>query len=184
MAHDRSFIQAHDRLAYIRRPGIQLQHILHSLNELLCHLRHAPHSFPPRPQIVVGQHASDCLAPDGADNASTHRRFCNESDGPTSAPFGCRTAHHCDDRGLLRAGEHLLWFRPWIVGQDELKTSGEVALPDTPNFAWVASLGFRSRANGAAVIQQQQLPNTPISRLQLLSRVSLFFRSQELAVGV
>lgn len=59
---DRFFLEANWQLQWIIRPFPEFRHTLHGLNAVAGPVRHAPHCFPPRPQVVVEKQDEDCLS--------------------------------------------------------------------------------------------------------------------------
>jgi hypothetical protein len=44
--NDRSLVEANDRLQRIQLTGVEPEHVLHAIHELVADRRHAPHFFP------------------------------------------------------------------------------------------------------------------------------------------
>jgi hypothetical protein len=134
---NRSFIETDDRPRRIVRPGVHAKDVLHPFDELGADLRHDPHFFPPRLQVVFSQSHSNGLSPHALYDSTLHHLRGDEPNRPPRVAFGRRSADKRDNGGFLDAIELSLAARARVVGECRLESIRVVPVGDALHFAVV-----------------------------------------------
>lgn len=110
---------------------------------------------------MVREHESNRFAPDLGNDASALRLLRDQRRRPPCTSLRSGTTHHCDDRRLLRAVEHLRRYRARLIGQRRLESACDVPLTYAGYLSGVSADGMGSRPNGMALVEEKEHANAP-----------------------
>src|SRR6266568_3835474 len=117
--------------------------------------------FPPRLQLVAGQHSADRLSAYLGDDPSSDCLLGDQHQRPSRPTRRRRCADHRYDRCLLLGIEQLRLLRPRVLAQRFRKPALQVPPPDPPYFPRVCTHGAPRVRHGPASVQQLKNASSP-----------------------